>query len=172
MDYVMLALQQEAERGDVEAQFKLGVMHCLVEEDDENAAAEHLKALTWFSKAAEQGHGMAMNMLGELYTNGFGIEPNHEKAFKYWAAAANYGITSAMCSVGDSLEKGSWVQCYEQASTWYEMAAKQGDADAQYRLGMLYANGRGVIQDYSIALGWFRAAAEQGHVEACRAIGY
>ena len=40
--------------------------------------------------------------------------------------------------------------------------AEQGDADAQFKLGVMYDNGEGVPQDYTEAAKWFRLAAEQG----------
>jgi uncharacterized protein len=40
--------------------------------------------------------------------------------------------------------------------------AEQGDAGAQYFLGVSYATGRGVTQDYAAAASWYRKAAEQG----------
>ena len=43
-------------------------------------------------------------------------------------------------------------------------AAEQGDANAQAALGMMYAEGEGVRQDYAEAAKWWRRAAEQGHV--------
>lgn len=42
-------------------------------------------------------------------------------------------------------------------------AAEQGEADAQYRLGMCYANGDGVETNEAEALRWYHNAAEQGH---------
>ena len=38
-------------------------------------------------------------------------------------------------------------QDYEQAVAWWRKAADQGDAGAQFNLGFLYAEGRGVPQD-------------------------
>jgi uncharacterized protein len=40
--------------------------------------------------------------------------------------------------------------------------AEQGDAEAQYNLGVMYEQGQGVIQDYGEAVKWYRLAAEQG----------
>ena len=34
-------------------------------------------------------------------------------------------------------------QNYAEALKWYRLAADQGDADAQYNLGVMYANGQG-----------------------------
>ena len=50
-------------------------------------------------------------------------------------------------------------------------AAEQGDADAQYNLGMLYDDGVNVPQDAAKAAKWFRRAAEQGHVAAQSKLG-
>lgn len=46
---------------------------------------------------------------------------------------------------------------------WYERAAGQGFAPAQYRLGNLYENGRGVAKDLAQARLWYQRAAEAGN---------
>ena len=45
-------------------------------------------------------------------------------------------------------------------------AADQGHASAQLNLGVMYARGDGVTQDYAEAERWFLKAAEQGDVDA------
>ena len=57
-------------------------------------------------------------------------------------------------------------ECHTEAMKWYLLGAEQGQAGAQYNLGLIYANGKGVPQDYAEAIKWYRLAAEQGHVEA------
>ena len=49
--------------------------------------------------------------------------------------------------------------------------AEQGDAKAQYNLGLLYNNGDGVPQDYVEAGKWFRKAAKQGYARAQNNVG-
>ena len=44
--------------------------------------------------------------------------------------------------------------------------AEQGNAAAQFNLGHMYANGRGVPNDDVQAVKWFRLAAEQGYADA------
>jgi uncharacterized protein len=44
--------------------------------------------------------------------------------------------------------------------------AEQGDAQAQYNLGVMYSKGQGVLQDDKEAVKWYRKAAEQGNAEA------
>ena len=64
-------------------------------------------------------------------------------------------------------DKGQGVpQDYKTAVKWYRLAAEQGDADAQYNLGVMYDKGRGVPQDYKTAVKWYRLAAEQGFAPA------
>ena len=50
-------------------------------------------------------------------------------------------------------------------------AAEQGDATAQFNLGVMYAKGEGVPQDDAEAVQWYRLAAEQGHAEAQGTLG-
>ena len=44
--------------------------------------------------------------------------------------------------------------------------AAQGDAEAQFNIGVMYAEGRGVPRDDAEAVRWYRLAAEQGHAYA------
>ncbi len=44
--------------------------------------------------------------------------------------------------------------------------ADQGDASAQFNLGIMCGHGEGVPQDYAEAAKWYRLAAEQGNVKA------
>ena len=44
--------------------------------------------------------------------------------------------------------------------------ADQGDAYAQYNLGLMYATGQGVTQDFTQAAAWYCKAADQGDAYA------
>ncbi|MFM8234327.1 MAG: tetratricopeptide repeat protein, partial [Holophagaceae bacterium] len=48
----------------------------------------------------------------------------------------------------------------------YRLAADQGHASAQFNLGVMYDNGRGVPQDDVQAVKWYRLAADQGFAKA------
>ena len=50
---------------------------------------------------------------------------------------------------------------YQTAFKLWLPLAEQGDATAQFNLGVMYDEGRGVKQDYFDAVKWFRQAAEQ-----------
>ena len=61
---------------------------------------------------------------------------------------------------------------YATALREWEPLAEQGDADAQNNLGVMYSNGKGVLQDYKTAVKWYRLAAEQGIASAQSNLGY
>ena len=66
-----------------------------------------------------------------------------------------------------AFQRGDYAQAVE---LWRPLAA-QGDAGAQFHLGAMYAQGKGVLQDYQEALKWFRKAAEQRDAEAQVSLG-
>ena len=55
---------------------------------------------------------------------------------------------------------------YETALQELRPLAEQGIAEAQFNLGFMYRNGKGVLQDYEQAFHWYRLAAEQGDAGA------
>jgi TPR repeat protein len=46
---------------------------------------------------------------------------------------------------------------------WYRKAARQGDAKAQYNLGLCYRDGEGVRKNRRLAIRWLKDAAAKGH---------
>ena len=52
---------------------------------------------------------------------------------------------------------------YATALNKWRPLAEQGNADAQYNLGFMYAKGQGVPQCYKVAIKWYRLAADQGY---------
>ncbi len=67
------------------------------------------------------------------------------------------------------LEHGEGVaRDLDQAAALYCRAARLGAPEAQYALGWMYANGRGVAHDDGMAWRLFGLAAEQGHAAGAR----
>ncbi|TGV06746.1 sel1 repeat family protein [Alcaligenaceae bacterium 429] len=60
---------------------------------------------------------------------------------------------------------------YENAREWFEKAAEQGLAQAQFSLGVMYDQGRGVPQNDAKAFEWYEKAAQQGDVDAQLSLG-
>ncbi len=53
----------------------------------------------------------------------------------------------------------------------WEALAEQGDADAQFNMGVVYLQGLGVTQDYQAAFNWFKKSTEQKHAIAQYSLG-
>ena len=68
-----------------------------------------------------------------------------------------------MCNIGNKYYKEGK---YREAAYWYEKAANQGNAPAQYNLGVCYENGQGVVQNHEKAVYWYEKAANQGDAAA------
>ena len=60
---------------------------------------------------------------------------------------------------------------YATAVKLWQPLAEQGNAAAQYRLGMLYAEGKGVEQNDATAFMWLQRAAKQGDADAQYNVG-
>lgn len=55
---------------------------------------------------------------------------------------------------------------YSKAVELYKKAAKQGDARAQYLLGVKYVNGHGLHENKKLAYAWFAIAFNSGYEKA------
>jgi hypothetical protein len=55
---------------------------------------------------------------------------------------------------------------YKEAFRLFRLAAEQGDAGAQFNLGVMYNNGKGVPQDYVSAHMWFNLSGSNGDKDA------
>jgi hypothetical protein len=53
-----------------------------------------------------------------------------------------------------------------------QRAAENGDAQSQYKLGELYADGLGVKKNHRTAMIWYNNAAVQGHAAAQYSLGW
>jgi TPR repeat protein len=87
---------------------------------------------------------------------------------KHLIAAAILILAVAAPARADS-DKGDAAYgagAYATAYGEWQPLAEQGDANAQYGLGLLYATGRGLPQDDDQAFKWFLRSAEQGVAKA------
>jgi TPR repeat protein len=86
------------------------------------------------------------------------------------AAAFIAILGSAGVSWGADIQKG--IAAFKRGGPatalreWFQLAAEEGYASAQYYLGQMYRNGRGVPQDDKAAMKWYTLAAKQGYADA------
>ena len=80
-------------------------------------------------------------------------------------------VGAAQASLGVYYANLQTPQGDTEAAGWYRKAAEQGFAVAQYLLGGMYEDGRGVSQSDSQTAGWYQQAAEQGYTGAQYTLG-
>jgi TPR repeat protein len=90
---------------------------------------------------------------------------DYPTALKLLQPLADQGHAAAQLDIANMYENGRGVkQDNAEAVKWTLKAAERGNADAQLRLGALYAKGLdGLKQDWVEAKKWFLKAAEQGN---------
>ena len=85
--------------------------------------------------------------------------------------AALLGVFISVSAAGplEDAEAAYQAGNYPSALRLFQLLANQGNAQAQHNVGVIYANGRGVPQDYILAHMWFNLAASQGDADAAEA---
>lgn len=122
-----LVIQKNAENGDVEAQFYLGLMYDTGEGVPQNLS----QAVYWYTQAAQQGHLIAQNNLGAMYASGNGVKQSYVLAKEWYEKSANSGFSGAQHNLGRLYATGVGVpQDYVLAHKWLNLAASRGVVDA------------------------------------------
>ena len=144
-----------AERGDVLAQYNLGVLLAAGDAD----SMDLQQAQRWFEAAALQDHLDAQLALADLLAG----QQAWAEARHWYTVAARAGAARAQFALGKILERGlGGPSDQDQAIAWYQAAAEHGLRDAQFSLGAALAEGGEV----ELAADWFEAAALLGHITA------
>ena len=173
-----------AEQGNAIAQYNLAFCY----ENGTGVTKNESEALEWYKKAAEQGYAKAQYELARNYCD------NDNEAAKWYRRAAEQGNVEAQYELGSYFFR---IKNYTEASKWLHKAtdqgkleakekmeiaelflnAQNGNAVAQYNLGVLFDKGMENGRDIYIArngdeaLEWYKKAAEQGNVEAQYELG-
>lgn len=106
--------------------------------------------------------------VGSLYYKGdenSKLEPNKEKALKWWKLSADNGFYFAAIYVGDMLIEGDGVPCdYSKAMDFYQRAHELSENGIVYdRLGDCYYFGFGTLKDKNKAYECYSNSAFYGH---------
>ena len=64
-------------------------------DNGEGVPEDDAKAVSWYRKAAEQGHAKAQFNLGYMYAKGEGVLEDYVQAYAWWSIAATRGFAAA-----------------------------------------------------------------------------
>jgi TPR repeat protein len=121
--------QTQADRGDAEAQFRLGLRFAT----SQGATQDYAQAAVWYLKAADQSHALAQFNLGVMYACGQGVAKDDAKAEIWIRRAAQQGDAGAQHNLGIRQHRASLdalptaaLESRLEAYKWLHLAATQG----------------------------------------------
>jgi uncharacterized protein len=123
----------------------------------------------WDLRAAKEGNNRrAMYNLGVIYTAKPDYTNSMNEAFHWLKQSADLGDALGCQEVAAFYSRGWGVVATNVDSYhyWLTKAATYGATDAQYRLGVAYRTGDGVVKNEEASLAWYGEAAAKNHPEA------
>ncbi len=147
-----LESKARAKKGDLEGIAGLGLCYQM----GQGVAQDHVEAVKWFRKAAEQNYVLGQWRLGGCYMSGRGVAKDDAEGVKWLRLAADQNLGPAQTELGSAYLFGFGVARDDgEAAKWYRKAAEQDWSEAQFALGGCYLQGRGVTKDYVEAYAWW-----------------
>jgi hypothetical protein len=122
------------------------------------------QAVIEFKKSAELGYAKSQFKLARALEKGKGVDKNLTEAQKWYEKSANQGLDKAKAGLAKFLLKHGNDD--KSAVELLEIAASNGHAKSQVKLGKLYDSG--IATGWGkpkIAFKWFKLAADQGDKE-------
>ena len=166
--------RRAAETGDDAAQYHLGLMY----KKGEGVAPNDRLAYMWLNLAAVQGHENAKQSRDKMADVMTSERVAEAQKMTVRCITQDYKGCESEATSQDTaeadLQKGLDAYNAEEYATAFSILtpfAEAGDADAQYMLGKMYYNGKGVDKDDAEAEKWYRLASEQGYAAAQYGLG-
>jgi TPR repeat protein len=103
--------------------------------DGLGVAQDHAEAVSWYRKAAEQGHSRAQTNLGDMCRDGLGVAQDYAEAVKWYRLAAEQGSAAPCYNLGLAYKHGRGVKKdRKEAAQWFKKAADLGYEEAKKEL--------------------------------------
>jgi TPR repeat protein len=134
------------------------------------AGNQQVEALGAFRRAADKGSSSAMVELGVMYGTGNGVARDEAQARTLFERAASAGNPRGVSNLA-AVSGPTGVAADPARSRALLAKAAETNAEAQYQLGMMMADGIGGAKDDVAARSLFEKAAVQGHVGALERMG-
>lgn len=155
------------------------------------------QSVCWYNRAScETGFALAEYKIGRRYALGFGLKADLREALRWYRLAAACCLPLANIELGDIYYRAAqkqgpereWLirepgfpkileecaltyQLYHRAYLYYQKAAAKCHPYAQYMMGIMELDGKGVPKNWHLAVTHIRKAAYQGAREAQYQLG-
>jgi len=130
-------------------------------------------AFEWAVKAAEIGDPEAQFLAASKFEEGRGTTKSLSKALVWYEKALSQGYTQARMKVAGLVDRGDpgVQQNRTRALPLYQEAAKEGELEAMYMIGLYLQRGYVIGKDEEAASKWYVFAAEQGEPKSQSKLG-
>jgi len=134
------------------------------------------KARTLYFEASQAGSARACACLAKMYEAGIGGEKNLKEAFLMYKQGAQLCDASCMFALGKYFEKNIVPEDepnrgIEDAVSYYERAAGEGNAEALTKLGYMHEKGIYYRKDMNNAIAHYTKAVQKGDPLAMNYLG-
>jgi TPR repeat protein len=160
----MDTLERDALGGEMNAQFYLATLYDPNFKLSTIVEPDVVKAVEWYSKAANQGEEIAAGNLAQIYSTGIYARVDYTRACYYARKLGADSLGAGLSVKGDCYARGlGGTQAdMAQAASAYEAAFNKGHVRSGASLGYFYENGLGGRPKSSeTALKYYRGAADK-----------
>ncbi|NEN75734.1 hypothetical protein F9B74_05255 [Pelistega sp. NLN82] len=119
-----------------------------------------------YQSALENRDIESIFQLAKLYEKGYNVQLNMDRSIDCYNYAANLGHIEAIKYLGKFYSEKGTEEDFSESLVWWLKAADAGDSEAQYEVGCIYEEGKGVLSNIDEALSWYEKAATQGNIKA------
>jgi hypothetical protein len=169
-DEISRTIQGEAEKGVPQAQFQLAGRYM----QGKGIIRDFAQGLHWLTNASDNGVIRATSILAAVYDEGINVPVDHQRAAQF------YGLTAAdpnsayseharqrlaeMNEFGIGIPKNyaKAMALYKSGPVLSNFTTSRPSPKAEFAIGRMYAQGKGVPKDYALAAQWFLNAADKG----------
>lgn len=145
---------------------------------------DNKKALKYLKMGADNYHGPSQFQLGHFYQYGILVDKDLSEAERYFMLSAFKGDNEARVAVGivieQQIDEGAYdakgLEEYKKSQIdwifkWLNYAADEKYPLALHQLGIRYATGSKIQQDYKKAISFFERAHDLGFAESTNSLG-
>lgn len=150
---------------------------------------DYATALEELAPLAELGNAEAQGILGDMYFEGKGLNKDLVKALEWYKQSAIQGVDTAIRGLLTMQQEQNYTTLmedfmplaevgnknaqliiarffhnktdYANAIIWFRKSAEQGQADAQFELGLMLERGEGTLKNVEEATDWYLKSATE-----------
>lgn len=163
-------LFKEANAGNKDAQYTLAKAY---EDGFYGLSKNDALAISWYTKAANNGHSRAAFLLGMRY-----VTSDPKVGLEWLEKSGRSGDLQAMTNLGylysgrQTFSGSTLPPDFAKSLYWYEMAVSNGDTYSYGYIGWYYYEGQGTARNYAKAVENFSKGAKYNRTDCINGLAY